>query len=144
MSVWANGEHLRCWRQERRKLSWYLARAAGLDKAQMSRVVSSLIERGLVMREMSPDGGRAVALSLTLSGRKIYSGLIAEATERDRAFRAALEPGELAVLEAALEKLANQAQLFIKAEANEPNSRVSGQALDPCHDGIGHDGRRLG
>lgn len=94
-----------------------LARAAGLDKAQMSRVVTSLIGRGLVVREASPRGGRSVALSLTPSGRETYTGLIAAAAERDRAFRAALGPGEIAVLEAALEKLADQAQSFIRAEA---------------------------
>ena len=96
-----------------------LARAAGLDKAQMSRVVSSLIERNFVVRETSPNGRSVVALSLTPSGRKIYSGLIVAAAERDRAFRDALEPGELAVLEAALEKLAQQARSFIKAEVIE-------------------------
>lgn len=96
-----------------------LARAAGLDKAQMSRVVASLIERGLVVREASPRGGRTVDLSLTPRGCDLYGGLIAAAAERDRAFRAALGPGELVVLEAALEKLADQARLFIGAEAAE-------------------------
>ncbi len=93
-----------------------LARAAGLDKAQMSRVVSSLIERGLVRREVSPEGGRAVALTLSPAGGKTYSGLIAAAAERDRAFRAALAPSELAALETALDKLARQARAFITAE----------------------------
>jgi len=94
-----------------------LTRAAGLDKAQMSRVTTSLIESGLVLREASPLGGRAVALSLSPTGLEIYAGLIAAAAERDRAFRAALEPDELAVLERALAKLADEAWLFIKAEA---------------------------
>lgn len=94
-----------------------LSRAAGLDKAQMSRVVTSLIERGLIVREASSRGGRSVELGLTPSGRETYAGLIAAASERDRAFRAALEPGELAVLEAALDKLADQARRFIEAEA---------------------------
>ena len=96
-----------------------LARAAGLDKAQMSRVVASLIERDLVVREASPRGGRTVELSLAPSGRELYGGLIAAAAERDRAFRTVLGPGELIVLEAAREKLANQARLFIEAEAAE-------------------------
>jgi DNA-binding MarR family transcriptional regulator len=95
----------------------HLSRAAGLDKAQMSRVVTSLIDRHLVLREMSPSGGRAVELSLTKEGRRVYVGLIASAGERDRAFRAALGPAELAVLDGALDKLADAARLFIKDES---------------------------
>lgn len=94
-----------------------LSRAAGLDKAQMSRVIAALTERGLVWRAMTPSRGRAVALSLTRAGREVYCGLIEEAAERDRAFRAALAPQELALLESALEKLAGQAKDIIRAEA---------------------------
>lgn len=91
-----------------------LSRAAALDKAQISRVITSLTERGLVLR--SSAGGRTVALSLTAEGRTVYSGLIEAAARRDDGFRAALEPEELRVLEIALEKLANQARAFIRAE----------------------------
>jgi len=93
-----------------------LSRAAGLDKAQMSRVVASLTRRGLVLRELSPHSRSAVALSLTRRGREIYAGLIAAAAERDQAFRAALTPEELAALESALDKLAAQARRLIHAE----------------------------
>jgi len=93
-----------------------LSRAAGLDKAQMSRVVASLTRRGLVLRELSPQSRSAVALSLTRRGREVYAGLIAAAAERDQAFRAALTPEELGVLESALDKLAAQARQFIQAE----------------------------
>ncbi len=93
-----------------------LSRAAGLDKAQMSRVVASLTRRGLVLRELSPHSRSAVALSLTRRGREIYAGLIDAAAERDQAFRAALTPEELAALESALDKLAAQARRFIQAE----------------------------
>ena len=94
-----------------------LSRAAGLDKAQMSRVVTSLTDRKLVLRELSPHGGRAIELSLTKTGRETYLGLISAAAERDRVFRAALSPDELATLELALEKLADAARIFIKAES---------------------------
>ena len=94
-----------------------LTRAAGLDKAQMSRVVTSLIARGLVVRGSSPETARGGVLSLTSDGHDVYTGLIAAASERDRAFRCALAPEELAVLETALDKLANEALRFIKTEA---------------------------
>src|SRR5262245_46915602 len=41
-----------------------LARAAGLDKSQMSRVVAGLIERGIVSRDADERDGRGVQLSL--------------------------------------------------------------------------------
>ena len=94
-----------------------LTRAAGLDKAQMSRVVTSLIARGLVVRESFPETSRGGVLSLTSDGHDVYAGLIAAASERDRAFRCALAPEELAVLETALDKLAKEALRFIKVEA---------------------------
>ena len=94
-----------------------MSRAAGLDKAQMSRVIASLIGRALVRREPSANGGRAVALSLTPHGTKLYAGLIRAATERDRAFHAVLDPGEIASLQSALRKLGDEAHRLIKAEA---------------------------
>lgn len=93
-----------------------LASHAGLDKAQMSRVVTALVDRGLILREMSPENARANKLSLTRTGRATYRRLIAAAAERDKAFRGCLDPHELDVLERVLEKLADQAQMFIKAE----------------------------
>ena len=95
-----------------------LARAAGLDKAQISRVVSSLVERGLVLRTVGEGQGRPVRLSLTEAGQALFSGLIAAAGERDRAFRAALSAAELAVLDTVLAKLVHQAQAFIEAEGS--------------------------
>ena len=93
-----------------------LARAAGLDKAQISRVVSSLVQRGLVLREAAAATGRAVRLSLTAEGQALYGSLIAAAGERDRAFRAALSAEELVILERVLGKLVVQARAFIDAE----------------------------
>ncbi len=93
-----------------------LSRAAGLDKAQMSRVISSLVKRRLVVRAVSPQGGRAIELSLTRRGRQTYAGLIAAAAERDRAFRAVLTDREQASLDAMLSKLAATALTLIRAE----------------------------
>lgn len=99
-----------------------LSRAAGLDKAQMSRVVASLTSRGLVLRQESSERGRSIELSLTTLGREIYDGLIAAAAERDKLFRAALEPEELAMLDALLRKLSDKARALIAAEASGPET----------------------
>lgn len=102
-----------------------LSRAAGLDKAQMSRVVTSLVERSLVLREPVAGDGRTARLSLTEAGRVLYGRLIAAAGERDQAFRAALSDDEFATLEAALHKLVAQARSFIRMEAEAAGEEVS-------------------
>ena len=94
----------------------HLARAAGIDKSQMSRVVSGLAKRRLVLREAHPGDGRGVHLTLTRSGRKVYEGLIRAASDRDRAFRNCLSAKENDVFEKVLAKLAGQARELIAAE----------------------------
>ncbi len=98
-----------------------LARSAGLDKAQMSRVVAGLIVRGLVLREHADAGGRAVSLTLTAQGEALYEMLIEAAAERNRAFHACLTGSELATLETILGKLHAVAKtLSLDAPATRP------------------------
>lgn len=108
-----------------------LSRAAGLDKAQMSRIVTALIARGLVLRATTSRRGRAVELSLTRAGGDVYAGLIAEAEERDKAFRAALSPKELALLQSMLDKLAAQAKAFIRAESSLEEGEAPADGEEP-------------
>jgi DNA-binding MarR family transcriptional regulator len=84
-----------------------LARRAGLDKAQMSRVVSRLTERGLVNR--TAGSGRSSQLALTEAGTGVYRGLITAANERDEEFLEVLSADEAATLRRALDKLADLA-----------------------------------
>ncbi|WP_410657322.1 MarR family winged helix-turn-helix transcriptional regulator [Amycolatopsis sp. lyj-112] len=96
-----------------------LARRAGLDKAQMSRVVSRLTERGLVDR--TAGSGRTSQLALTGEGTRVYRGLIAAANERDAEFLAALTPEEAATLSGALDKLADLALAVEERERAHPD-----------------------
>lgn len=94
----------------------HLAHAAGIHKSQMSRVVSGLAKRRLVLRAADSEDGRGVRLALSKSGRKLYEGLIGAAAERDAAFRGCLTKDENAVFESALTKLAGRAREFIQQE----------------------------
>jgi DNA-binding MarR family transcriptional regulator len=94
----------------------HLAQAAGIHKSQMSRVVSGLAERKLVVRSADSDDGRGVRLALSRRGRRLYEALIAAATERDQAFRRCLTSSEKLVFDKALAKLAGQAREFIQQE----------------------------
>ena len=93
-----------------------LARAAGVDKAQMSRVVSGLTARELVSRQADAVDGRGIRLSLTRSGRALYKRLIGAAAERNDAFVGCLTAKERDCLERALDKLADEARRFIQDE----------------------------
>jgi DNA-binding MarR family transcriptional regulator len=93
-----------------------LARAAGIDKGQMSRVVSGLAKRGLVVREADSADGRGVRLELSKPGRKLYAGLIRAAAERDTAFNGCLSEREKQVFGKVLHKLADAARTMIREE----------------------------
>jgi DNA-binding MarR family transcriptional regulator len=87
-----------------------LALQAGLDKSQVSRVVSGLVARGLVRRDPGRADAREVALSLTAAGRRVQQGLMAAARARDAAFAAALTEEERRVLDRAIAKLTAEAK----------------------------------
>ena len=93
-----------------------LARAAGVDKGQMSRVVSGLTGRKIVSRETDANDGRGIRLSLTRSGRSLYRRLIGAAAERNSAFLGCLTAKEREHLEQAMTKLAREARAFIQKE----------------------------
>lgn len=95
-----------------------LAAAAGLDKSQMSRVVSGLSARGIVDRAEDSADGRGVRLSLTRAGRRLYDGLIAAARARDAAFLGVLSADERDQLDAVLAKLGERARGFIEHESS--------------------------
>lgn len=91
-----------------------LARRAGLDKAQMSRVVSGLSDRGLVAKSLGPR--RATHLSLTEHGAETYEGLIGEANARDRRLQRHLGPRDLRAFERALDTLDALARVMEEEE----------------------------
>jgi DNA-binding MarR family transcriptional regulator len=93
-----------------------LARAAGMDKGQMSRVVSGLTKRRIVFRETDANDGRGIRLSLTRPGKALYQKLSRAAAERNSAFLGCLSARERACLEQAMTKLAHEARSFIQKE----------------------------
>jgi DNA-binding MarR family transcriptional regulator len=94
----------------------HLAHAAGVHKSQMSRVVSGLTRRRLVLRAADAEDARGVRLTLSKSGRRLYDGLIGAAAERDAVFRGCLTKEEHRAFESALLKLAGRARELIQQE----------------------------
>jgi DNA-binding MarR family transcriptional regulator len=93
-----------------------LARAAGIDKGQMSRVVSGLTRRKIIFREADANDARGIRLSLTPSGKRLYRKLISAAAERNSAFLGCLSARERMCLEKAMAKLSSEARAFILKE----------------------------
>jgi DNA-binding MarR family transcriptional regulator len=93
-----------------------LAKIAGLDKSQVSRVVTGLTKRRLVLRRTDENDARGIRLSLTKAGQRLYEGLIRAAGERNEAVLNALTQHEHVVLESALGKLERLAREFIEQE----------------------------
>jgi len=93
-----------------------LVRAAGMDKGQMSRVVSGLTRRRIVFREADANDARGIRLSLTASGKRLYRKLIGAAAERNSAFLGCLTAKERECLEQAMAKLSHEARSFIQKE----------------------------
>ncbi|MEO7404865.1 MAG: MarR family transcriptional regulator [Burkholderiales bacterium] len=93
-----------------------LARAAGLEKSQASRVVAGLVERDLIARDADAADARGVRLSLTRAGARTLERLMRAATERNRALLARLDPGEREQFERSLEKLREGARELITRE----------------------------
>jgi DNA-binding MarR family transcriptional regulator len=86
-----------------------LAALAALDKSLVSRTVTALVERNIVLRIVSSTDGREVELRLTPEGERLYQGLMRAARQRDAAFHAALSPTEREVLDRLLLKLEAEA-----------------------------------
>ncbi|WP_076999696.1 MarR family winged helix-turn-helix transcriptional regulator [Variovorax sp. KK3] len=86
------------------------------DKAQISRIVSGLVERGMVERSAHSSDARSAQLSLSDEGRVKIKGLARAARSRDRAFRSVLDEGEAEQLVAALRKLKARALALIEEE----------------------------
>ena len=93
-----------------------LASAAGMDKSQMSRVVSGLTRRKIVLRDTDANDGRGIRLSLASPGKTLYLKLIRAAADRNDAFLGCLNSKERECLEQAMTKLAREARRFIERE----------------------------
>jgi DNA-binding MarR family transcriptional regulator len=70
----------------------------GFDKGPVSRNLSMLQKRGLVVIRTAPDDGRTHAISLTARGRVVHDKVFAAAIERERRLLSCLKKEEREVL----------------------------------------------
>ncbi len=95
------------------------------DKAQISRIVSSLVERGLVRRQVVAQDARSAHLSLTPAGTEMAEKLSAIALDGDRVLRAACDEASIESMLATLLVLRKKAiELHDAEELAHTPSRV--------------------
>lgn len=77
------------------------------DKAQVSRAVTLLIEKGLVRKENNPEDKRSSLLFLTDEGQKLYEEVLPIRQKTQNLLLEQLSPEEREVTERAIMKLTN-------------------------------------
>lgn len=80
-----------------------LANHSGLLKSQMSRVVSGLIDRGLISRSENPEDGRSILLRLTAAGREIVAKILTDSEHRNEMMLSSLSPTDRVHLQKSLQ-----------------------------------------
>lgn len=76
-----------------------------MDKPTVSRAAASLIERGILERQIDKDDRRRAPMRLTDEGHAIYAAVIPRALESERELLNALSPDEAATLHKLLSRL---------------------------------------
>ena len=93
-----------------------VAADAGADKAQISRVVTSLVSRGYVARRALAGDARSAHLELTEAGRDKLAALFRSLEERDRAIRTRFQPAEIEQLTSFLARVRQAADQLAQEE----------------------------
>ena len=82
-----------------------VAERSAMDKVAVSRAVASLLERGLLHREVDGDDRRRSVLELSAAGREVHARVAPAALEYERALLSALSESERAQFSRMLDKL---------------------------------------
>jgi DNA-binding MarR family transcriptional regulator len=90
-----------------------LARLSGLDKAQSSRGVASLVDKQLVVRIGDPADRRRASLQLTERGRQLHDELLPLVREINRELLAELSEEDIDALDVLLSKLQARAEHLV-------------------------------
>ena len=91
-----------------------LAERAALDRAQTSRAVSALVQKGLVVRTPRPGTRREVLLHLTERGRALYAALLPRVAAINQELLSVLSETEVATLDALVQRLRAQAERMVE------------------------------
>ena len=99
-----------------------LAEIIGLDRGQLSRGVTRLVEAGLVSRT-ARRGGPGILIGLTPAGEEIFDRLMVIALKRNAAFTRGISENELEIFSDVLARMTANARALLAAEQTESKGR---------------------
>ncbi len=93
-----------------------LAAGLALDKTRLSRTVTGLVGRGLVVRRANPADNREQRISLSAAGRRVHAAMMASAQEANETLLAAIPAAGRATLFRTMDELIGAASAMLAAE----------------------------
>jgi MarR family transcriptional regulator, 2-MHQ and catechol-resistance regulon repressor len=108
-----------------------LAEQLFLDKSTTSRVVTSLVRKGYVEQKPDAVDGRAVALSVTRAGRRLYERITADLVAQQEALLQDLEPALREGVARVIRRLAQAADARFRSGVS-VGGAASGGAASEC------------
>lgn len=93
---------------------WVIAEVTGLTRGAISKLISRLLDKGLVTRNESNDDRRYQEIQLTQKGADLIPRLAKLADENDENFFSVLDKSERKFLKEILTKMAEHHQLKTK------------------------------
>ncbi len=111
LNEWRVGATLR--QQPHQRLS-EVAEHTSIDASTLSRLIDSMVQRKLVIRERSADDARAVALSLTQEGESMIDKVVPLAQLYERVAMAGISPEQVQLLRDMLTQIFNNLELLEK------------------------------
>lgn len=87
-----------------------------LEKSKVSRIVTQLLDKGLLRKHEAPTDQRSFYLSLTAAGRKLYWAMYADAVARNEQWIAVLPRKQRAQFLASLDRLIQHSQKLLEEE----------------------------
>jgi DNA-binding MarR family transcriptional regulator len=108
-----------------------LAQRAQLDRARTSKAITSLVAKKLLARDVHPADRRQVRLALTAQGQALYDTMFPLVREINRELLAALADTDVAVLDAALDRMQARAEVLVAASELPKADRRRGGRMRP-------------
>ncbi len=110
-----------------------LAEQFQLDRARTSRLVTSLVDKGLVLREVPPGNRRQALLRLSPAGEAVYAQLMPQVQDINRRILSALSDTEMAQLDGFISRLrasADQLRQALDAQLPKAQRRLGQRRRD--------------
>ena len=93
-----------------------------LDRARTSRVLTSLVGKGLVQRQVAPADRRGTVLQLSPRGRAVLDDLLPRVAAINRDLLAGIDDADLAVIDRVLRQLSDKARAMGGPAAREADA----------------------